>query len=122
MNPRLRDGLLAVGALAVLLVAVGLAGARDVLTDPTAGFVGVVGSLLLEAVFLRYPERTRDLWDRPLVQAVAFALVAGVGIAAMQSGLGWVLAALVWGLLTYLLLLVVVVVRGKNPLAGIARR
>lgn len=122
MNPRLRDGLLAVGALAVLLVAVGLAGARDGLTDPTAGLVGVVGSLLLEVVFLRHPERTRDLWDRPLVQAVAFALVAGVGIVAMQSGLGWVLAALVWGLLTYLLLLVVVVVRGKNPLAGIARR
>jgi hypothetical protein len=121
VNPRLRDGLLAVAALAVLLAVAVLAGAVDAVTDPTAALGGVVGSLLLEVVFLRYPERTHELWDRPLVQVVAFALVAGVGLLAIQSGLGWLLTALAWGLLTYLLLLAVVVGLGKNPLAGAAR-
>lgn len=121
MNPRLRDGLLAVAALVVLLAVAVLGGAVDAVTDPIAALVGVAGTLLLELGFLRYPERTRELWDRPLVQAVAFALVAGVGIAAIRSGLGWILAALAWGLLTYLLLLAVVVGLGKNPLAGVVR-
>jgi peptidoglycan/LPS O-acetylase OafA/YrhL len=121
VNPRLRDGLLAVGALVVLLASAGLAGAVDALTDPGAVLVGTVGALLLELAFLRYPERTRELWERPLVQAVSFVVVAGAGVLAVQSGLGWILAALAWGLLAYLLLLAVVVGLGKNPLAGVVR-
>ncbi|WP_255196211.1 hypothetical protein [Halorarius litoreus] len=122
MNSRRRDGLLATGALALLLVLAWAAGATRALTRVGPAVVGVGGSLLLEAVFLRYPDRTHELWERPLVQAVAFALVAGIGILAIQSGLGWALAALAWGLVAYLLLLAIVVSTGENPLATVVGR
>ncbi|WP_255149840.1 hypothetical protein [Halorarius halobius] len=122
MDPHLRDGLLAVCALGLLVVVAALAGAIGSLVDWQAAVVGVVGSLLLEALFLRYPDRSRELWERRPIQAAAFALIAGLGIAAMRSGLGWILAALAWGLVAYLLVLGVVVAGYPNPVARLAER
>lgn len=117
MDERLRDGLLALAAL-VTLVAVAVVGdASSSLLDPVPAATGVAGALALEWLLLRYPERTRSAWERPAVQAIAFALVAAVGISAIRSGLGWVLAALAWGLGAYLALLTVVVAGYRNPLA-----
>lgn len=100
-----RDGLLA-GTALVILVGLALAtGRADVLTRPTLAVIGVLGSLGMEAFLLRYHTRTRALWNRPVVQLLAIALVAAAGIVAVRVDSRWILAVLVWGLITYLTLL-----------------
>lgn len=110
----LRDGLLAFAALATLVAVAVATGAGAVLLRPVPAVAGAGGALALETVLLRYPDRTRALWERPAVQALAFA---GVGVVAVRSGLAPVLAALAWGLVAYLCLLAVVAAGYRDPVA-----
>lgn len=116
MDPRYRDGLSAVVALAALLaVGVTVAGWR-VFVDPLALGVGFVGTLLLEAAFLRYPDRLLAVWERPGVApgAAVAVLVAGAGAVWAAP---WLLGALAWGLVGYLALLACVLAGVGNPVA-----
>ncbi len=118
-----RDGLLAAGTLAVCL-AVGTLTDSDPFLDWRAALLGVGGALAVEAVFLRYPERLLALWARPAVALAGAGAVAGLGLIAL-SVTPWVLGALTWGLGTYAILLVCVVLGAGNPLTalpGLSRR
>jgi MFS superfamily sulfate permease-like transporter len=115
VDPRRRDGLLAL-ATCTLLVAISIrAGHASVLLDPGSALTGIVGSLALELLLSQCPERTRRLWERPTVQAAGVLATLAAGLLAWQLA-PWLLAVLVWGLVAYLALLVVVVV-GENPLS-----
>ena len=107
MDPRHRDGLLAVVGLAVLLVASLVTAGRRALRDPGAVAVGVGGALLLEATFVRYAERLLPLWNRRGVPTASLLVVLSIGILGVRRA-PRVATALVWGLLTYLGLLTVV--------------
>ena len=115
-DERLRDGVLAGFALALLVAAIGAAGRLDSLLDPAVAALGALGSLALEWVLLRRPERTRDLWERRPVRAVAVVLTVGGGIGLLSVAGAWPVAALSWGLIAYLVLLGLVV-HGSNPVA-----
>lgn len=120
MDPRRRDGLLAL-ATCTLLVAISiLAGRTAVLAAPLPALAGVVGSLALEVLLLRYPDRTRALWEQPRVQTAGVIATLAVGLLAWLVA-PWLLGTLVWGLLAYLALLGVVVAVGENPLARFGR-
>jgi hypothetical protein len=102
MNPRHRDGLLALLALVGLMLPLGPDRWRR-LRDPGAALVGVGAALAVEWAFLRYPERLLSLWERPAVnRGSALALVGGGALARRHPRF---LVAGVWGLLTYLGLL-----------------
>jgi amino acid permease len=112
VRPRHRDGLLAALALAATLALLIRTGAS--LLAPLPAVVGVLGSLALEAVFLRYPDRTRALWERSVVQVASLLFVVGVSVLASTSAV-WLLGALVWGLVAYLVLLGFVLAGAGNP-------
>lgn len=121
MNPRRRDGLLAL-VTCTLLIAISIrVGRTEPLLNPMAAVVGTIGSLALELWLLQHPERTRAIWARPGVQATGIALVLAMGVVAWWLA-PWVLGVLVWGLLAYLALLVVVVATDENPLARVGRQ
>jgi hypothetical protein len=120
VDPRHRDGLLAL-ATCTLLVAISIRARHvDALFAPLPALTGVVGSLTLELLLLRYPERTRALWERPVVRVAAVLATIATGLFAWRSA-PWLLAVLVWGLFAYLMLLGVVVVSGTNPLARVGQ-
>jgi hypothetical protein len=112
-----RDGLLAGGVL-VALLAVGTLVDGDPFLDPRAVVLGVGGALLVEAAFLRYPERLLALWARPVVALAGVGAVAGFGLVALWRA-PWVLGALTWGLGTYVTLFACVVLGFGNPLAAL---
>jgi hypothetical protein len=116
VNGRTADALLAAVVL-LGLVAVGLvADGGTALLDPAAAAVGVAGALVLELPFLLAPERAHAVWTRSGVRAGA-ALVTLVGGAAAALLVGpTVVGALVWGLVTYFLLLGAVV--GQEAVGG----
>ena len=117
-----RDGLLALVTLTLLAAISIRAGVTERLFDPAIAGVGLVGMCALETVLLRYPDWTRAVWERRFVRGVAVLGTVGVGLTATGTSAGvLVLGALVWGLLGYLLLLVVVVYHG-NPIARLAGR
>lgn len=120
MNPRRRDGLLA----AAVLVAVGTVGTATLgpapFVDPLAVAVGVVGSLAVEVLFLRYPDRLLAAWERRGVPLLAALLVVVAGVLAARHA-PLVVGAVCWGLATYLALLGAVVAGLGNPLAALAR-
>ncbi|WP_227738904.1 hypothetical protein [Halorientalis pallida] len=113
----MRDGLLASGVLAALLVAGTLTGG-DPFLDPRAPVVGVGGALAVEAAFLRYPERLLALWARPAVALAGVGAVAGLGVVALWAA-PWLLGALTWGLVTYVGLLTCLLLGVGNPLAAL---
>lgn len=115
--PLLRDGLLAGGALVALLVVGTLIGG-DPFFDPRAVALGVCGALAIEAAFLRYPGRLLALWARPAVALAGVGAVAGLGVLALWAA-PWLLGALTWGLVTYLVLLVCILLGVGNPLAAL---
>jgi hypothetical protein len=112
VRPRHRDGLLAALVLAATLALSIRTGAS--LLAPLPAVAGVLGSLALEAVFLRYPDRTRALWERSVVQVASLLFVVGVSVLASTSAV-WLLGALVWGLVAYLVLLGFVLAGAGNP-------
>jgi hypothetical protein len=113
-----RDALAAVGAL-VALVAAGLwtVGA-DPLVAPAGVATGVVGALVVEAVFLRYPDRLLSVWASTGVAVAGVVAVLLLGAGAVWVA-PWVLGAVCWGLVTYLVLLGCVLAGGGNPLARV---
>ena len=104
----IRDGSLALVALGALLDALRRRERLDALFDPAAALSGVVGSLGIEVFLLRHPERTRDLWERPGVQAAGSVGTVVIGRALARDRGERAAAALCWGLLAYLVLLAVV--------------
>ena len=121
MDPRHRDGLLAVVGLAALAAgAVRTVGAGPLL-DPAAVAGGVAGALLLEAAFLRYPGVLLAVWERRGVPAAALLAVVAVGVAALRYA-PVVVGGLLWGLATYLALLGCVLAGVGNPLSRVAGR
>jgi hypothetical protein len=112
-----RDGLLAAAVCVVtVLWALRSGVGAGALVDPRPAAVGVVGTVALELVLLRFPDLTRRLWRRPAVRAAAAIGTFGVGVVAVSAGAAWVAAVLVWGLVAYLVLVGVVVGLGSNPL------
>ena len=101
------DGVLAVIALAAFVG--GLAVASAPLSLPFVA-VGVLGTLVFEAIAFSHSDLVRQYWERPAVQlgtlAGAFVIV-GIGIAVAPSRL---LSAGVGALVAYLLVLSVVLV------------
>ncbi|KTG13333.1 hypothetical protein AUR66_03450 [Haloferax profundi] len=77
----------------------------------SAVLVGIVGTLVVEALLLRAESRVRRLWDDSRVQLVAVvATLVAVGVAVETVGAS-VLVLVLSGLVTYLLLLVAVELR-----------
>jgi uncharacterized membrane protein YoaK (UPF0700 family) len=116
VDPRHRDGLLAVAGLCVLVAIASETGSASRLLDPRVAVVGVAGGLLVEVVFLRYPERALALWDRRGVPVLALAALLAVAVVAVRLA-GWLVPVLVWGLLCYLALLACVLAGLGNPVA-----
>lgn len=114
---RLRDGTLAAFALGCLAGALAGTGRLDAFLDPRAAAVGTGGSVALEWLFLRYPERTLALWERRPVQVGGVAFTVGGGVALLRTAGAWSVAAIAWGLIAYLALLGIVLAGGRNPVA-----
>ena len=112
----LRDGSLALLALGAVLDALRRRGRLDAFFDPVAALSGVAVALSVEALMLRHPERTRDLWERPWVQAAGLFGTVAVGRTTSSTSARWA-AAVCWGLLTYLWLLVFVLAGRQNPVS-----
>jgi hypothetical protein len=116
---RLRDGLLAIlGALAAATLAVTTGGLAAVLQARAVG-VGVAGAILLETLFLRYPDRLLPVWERPGVPTASLLAVVAAGLVAARHS-PWLLGALLWGLSVYLALLSSVLAGFENPLSVLA--
>jgi len=116
VDPRSRDGLLAVAGLCVLVALAVRTGVTGRLLDPRVAVAGVAGAVLVEAVFLRYPDRALALWDRRGVPVVALLVLLAGAVLAVRIA-GWLVPALVWGLLCYLALLACVLAGLGNPVA-----
>jgi hypothetical protein len=122
VDERRRDGALALVTLTLLTAISIRADATGRLFDPVVAVAGCLGMSALEAVFLRYPDRTRAVWNRRPVQGVAVVGVVAIGLAAVRtSGGALALGLLVWGLVGYLVLLGVTVRHG-NPIARLASK
>ncbi|MFC7226780.1 hypothetical protein N0B31_05140 [Salinirubellus salinus] len=116
----LRDGVLALVALAGLGGFLRRRGETATLRSPGVALVGVVGAVALEAAMLRYPERTRDVWERREVQfGSLLGLLVGGSALARRYG-PWTVAACWWGLVAYLGLLACVLAGRENPVAALA--
>ncbi|MFC6941997.1 hypothetical protein ACFQE8_18795 [Salinirubellus sp. GCM10025818] len=116
-----RDGSLALLALAAMLDVLRRRDRIDTLLDPAALLPGVVGAIVVEALMLRDPERTRDLWERPLVRVASLGGTVAVGRTLARQREERAVAAVCWGLLTYLLLLGVVLSGRENPVSSVRR-
>jgi hypothetical protein len=109
----LRDAALAVLALSGLLGWLRRTGNAGALGSPATATIGAGGALTVERVLLARPRLTRRLWGRRTIRAGAtLGTVGAGGLLGPRS-----VAALCWGLVTYLGLVVWVLVTGKNPLA-----
>jgi hypothetical protein len=120
VDPRHRDGLLAVAGLGVLLVGATVAVGTGPIIDPAAVVAGAAGALLVEALFLRYPRRLLARWQRRGVPTAGLLAVLAVGAVALRYAPRLV-GALVWGLATYLALLGCVLAGFGNPLSRVVR-
>lgn len=120
MHPRHRDGLLALVGFVVLLGGGLVTVGSEAFRSPAAVVVGVAGMVVLEVAFLRYPGRSLAVWDRPGVAVAALGGLLVVALVAVRVQ-PWVLGALTWGLLAYLVLLGIVLSGLGNPLAPLAR-
>ena len=104
MNPRYRDGALALGVGAALVTLAAATGSLGVLSNSSALVAGGGGALALELLLARFPHRSATLWADPRVRLAGVALVVAAGVAAVLVA-PWLLAALLGGLFAYLLLL-----------------
>jgi hypothetical protein len=102
---RRRDALLALVTLTPLLAISLATGPAARLGEPRPAVVGVVGTLLVELVLRRSKRASQALWSRRCVRVAGVGAVLFVAGAATASGKTFVVTALVWGLLAYLVLL-----------------
>lgn len=116
MRPEYRDGLLALVGLLALAGLTAVTGGIDTLLDPVGIVAGVVVALAIEAVFLQYPSKALDLWERRGVPVVSLCALVVAGALAVRVA-PWLLSVPVWGLVTYLCLLGCVLLGMGNPLA-----
>lgn len=116
-----RDGLLALIALGALFWGLRWTGRAAALARPGPALVGIGGALAIEVVFLRYPALAAA-WERPVWWAGATVATVLLGGVLLWLGGVVVVAAVCWGLVAYLGLLVAVVVGGRNPLAAVLDR
>jgi hypothetical protein len=112
-----RDGFPALVALGALLDALRRRDSLRALRSPSTALVGTAGAVGIEALMLRYPERTRTLWERPVVRVVSLLLTVLGGRALTRRRGSRAAAALCWGLLAYLVLLGAVLAGRRNPVA-----
>lgn len=120
MDPRHRDGLLAVVGLAGISAGAVRTVGPGPLLDPLAVAGGVAAALLVEAAFLRYPERLLARWERRGVPAASLLAILAVGVAGLRYAPA-VVGGLLWGLATYLALLGCVLAGFGNPLSRVVR-
>jgi hypothetical protein len=113
-----RDALAAVGTLVGLLGGGVATVGPDPFVRPPVVVAGVGGAIAIEAVFLRCPDRMLSVWSSPVVAVASVASVLCLGVAAVLIA-PWVLGAVCWGLATYLVLLVCVLVGVGNPVAAL---
>jgi len=116
---RLRDGLLALLAMGGLLPLLRRRGGLDALRSPGAVVAGVGGAVGLEAVLLRHAELSRALWTRRSVRATSLLGTVLAGWALMRRSDPRAVAALCWGLVAYLAMLVAVLAGRSNPVASL---
>ncbi|WP_436903378.1 hypothetical protein [Halovenus halobia] len=120
MHPQLRDAILAVAGLLGLAVLAVRTGGVGLLLAPSAIVSGVVGAVVVEVLFLRYPSMLLVRWEQPGVAILVFVVVlVGGFLAAIVAP--WLLAVPVWGLVVYLVLLGCVLAGAGNPVAVLAR-
>jgi hypothetical protein len=121
MNDRtrglLRDGGLALLALAGLRCHLNRTGQTRALRSPVAALVGTGGAVLIEATMLRYPEATRAGWERPETRAGSLVGLWLVGRTLAEQNGALAVAACCWGLVAYLGLLACVLVGRANPVS-----
>lgn len=114
---RRRDGLLAFVTL-TLIVAISFAtGTGAAFADPVAAVVGGFGTLVGELLLYRVREPVRVAWARRPVRIGAIGCVVLVVVGAARFGVEFVVAALAWGTVAYLLLLGILLARD-----GVGRR
>jgi hypothetical protein len=115
----LRDGALALVALAGLGGVLRQRGQASALRSPPTAILGVVGAVAIEAAMLRYPEATRAVWERRSVQAVSLVGLLGFGRALARRYGSWTAAACWWGLVAYLGMLACVLAGRENPVSAL---
>jgi len=108
VNLYVRDGALAGGSGAVLLVVLASRGDLSALLSIRSAAAGIVTALAVEALFLA-DTRVGELWARPSVQLAGVVIVVGGGLALARVFGPRALAAACWGLATYFGVLAVVV-------------
>lgn len=124
MDSKYRDGILAVIASGALIgAALILKTESGVNTELTAtiftiwpAMIGIFGMMAIELICLYNPNRTQAIWSRRSIQFSSVILVIIAGGFALVSDIQWIFTALVWGLTAYLILLIIVIVLGMNPL------
>jgi hypothetical protein len=124
VDSKYRDGILAVIASGALIgAALILKTESGVNTELTAtiltiwpAMIGIFGMIAIELICLYNPNRTQAIWSRRPIQFSSVILVIITGGFALVSDIQWIFTALVWGLTAYLILLIIVIVLGTNPL------
>lgn len=84
MDPRHRDGLLAVLGVAGLATVVVVTTSPASVFDPRAVATGTLGALVVEIAFLRYPDRLLGLWERRGVPLAAFVGLFAIATVALR--------------------------------------
>jgi hypothetical protein len=128
VDSKYRDGALAILAGGGLIGVTTIFKAEfNINTGLTATFftlwpaiIGLCGMIAIELICLYNPELTKAIWNRRSVQFGSLMTVVIAGGLTLLSGIQWIIATLLWGLLGYLLLLIVVIVLGTNPLSQLS--
>lgn len=107
MNPRRRDGLLAIVATAGIVTVAAWRGTLSALRKPGLFVAGAAGTLGLELLLAWYPEQSADIWADSRVQAGSTIGVVALALFATFFA-PWLLAVLLGGLLCYFVLLILV--------------
>lgn len=124
MDTKYRDGILAVIAGGALIVAaIILKTESGVNTGLTAtiftiwpAMIGIFGMIAIELICLYNPDRTQAIWSRRSIQFSSVIIVIIAGGFALVSDIQWIFTTIVWGLTAYLILLIIVIILGANPL------
>jgi hypothetical protein len=125
VDSKYRDGLLAIITGGALIGTVAIFNteldtnielAKTIFTVRPAA-IGIFGMVAIELMCLYDSDRTQTIWNRRSIQFSSIMTVVTVSGLTLMSNIHWVFAALLWGLLAYLVLLIVVIITGENPLS-----